>query len=216
MIVLAACGGGSQKPAVVMAAPPPPPPAETTPVSTPVATNDPAPPPPTVTSGDPCMGGEVTPATVGGPPAPGGSPATGGPPATGSDGTIGRGYGVGAGGGNACGGMRRRGHGPVVHLPANASVDGPLDKAIIRRYIKRNINKIQYCYERELQTHPDLQGTVTAKFVIGTDGLVGASEANGLAGVDTCIAEVIKGIEFPKPKGAKVTVVYPFTFATTE
>ncbi len=202
LIVLVACGG-SQQPAPMMAAQPPPPPTtEATPPPNPqpVATNDP-PPPPAVTSGDPCMGGEVTPATtIGGPPA-----------APSGEGTIG----VGGGGGNLCGGLRGRGHshGPVVRLPPNASVDGPLDKAIIRRYVKRNLNKIQYCYERELQAHPDLKGTVTAKFVIGPDGLVATSEASGLAGVDTCIAEVIKGIEFPKPKGSKVTVVYPFTFA---
>jgi len=192
-IVLAACGGGSQQTAVVTAAPPPPPPAETTPVATPVATNDPAP-PPAVTSGDPCMGGEVTPATIGGPPA---APA--------GEGTIGIG-----GGGNRP--PRERGHGPVVHLPPNASVDGPLDRAIIRRYVKRNLQKIQFCYERELQTHPGISGTVTVTFVIGPDGLVAASDATGLAGVDTCVAEVIKGIEFPKPKGSKVNVVYPFTF----
>lgn len=181
---------------------------ETTPTT--VATNDP-PKPLGITGGDPCMGGEATPATTGGPPA-GPSGGDGGQGTGGEGGVIGIGHG---GGGNPCGGPRRRGHGPVIHLPPNASVDGPLDKAIIRRYIKRNVQKIQFCYERELANQPTLAGTVTAKFVIGPDGFVASSEASGMDGaVATCIAGVIKAIEFPKPKGAKVSVTYPFTFAT--
>ena len=95
------------------------------------------------------------------------------------------------------------------------NVVGDLDKAIIRRYIKRNIQKITYCYEKELLTKPTLEGTVTAQFFIALDGAVAKSEASGVdPEVAACVARVIKGIEFLKPKGgaAGVQVNYPFTF----
>jgi hypothetical protein len=165
------------------------------PAPTTVATSDPAPP---GIAPDPCEGGEVTPTS--------GGPAIGGE----GGGVLGHGAGTGQGGGNPCGGMRGRGHVPVVLLES-ATVTGPLDRAIIRRYIKRNLNRIQSCFEHALQSHPGLAGTVTAMFEIGTDGRVASSSATGLADVDTCIAGVIKAIEFPKP-AATTTVTFPFVF----
>ena len=93
------------------------------------------------------------------------------------------------------------------------TVKGDLDKAIIRRYIKRNIQKIAFCYERELITSPKLQGTVMAVFTIGADGKVSASTGSGVDKVGGCVAQVIQRIEFPKPKGASIVdVTYPFMF----
>src|SRR5439155_6962635 len=91
---------------------------------------------------------------------------------------------------------------------------GDLDKAIIRRNIRRNIQKITYCYEKQLVAKPGLAGTVTVQFTIAPAGTVSASAG---AGVDTdvahCVADVIKAIEFPKPPGgAAIQVTYPFTF----
>jgi hypothetical protein len=106
---------------------------------------------------------------------------------------------------------------PTVSL-GQPSARGELDKAIIRRYIKRNLQRLQYCYEKQLLTVPRLAGTVTAKFTIGLDGKVTDSTASGIANVDvhTCIASVIKAIEFPKPKTSEVVVSYPFVFHTDD
>jgi hypothetical protein len=103
--------------------------------------------------------------------------------------------------------------GPSVAL-GQSGVTGDLDKAIIRRYIKRNIQKIQYCYEKELLAKPKLEGTVTVEFDIAPDGKVTSSVAHGMdTAVEGCVAQVIKGIEFPKPKGGGIVAVkYPFTF----
>jgi hypothetical protein len=92
-------------------------------------------------------------------------------------------------------------------------VKGELDKAIIRRYIKRNIQKLMYCYEKELLAKPKLKGTITATFVIGADGTVTSAKATGLkdAAVEECYGRVIQMIAFPKPKTGEVTVAYPFT-----
>ncbi|MFT3696690.1 MAG: AgmX/PglI C-terminal domain-containing protein [Kofleriaceae bacterium] len=129
------------------------------------------------------------------------------------------GFGPG-GGGTGWGTIGTGGQGPVGRpktLPSTtlgqANVTGDLDKAIIRRYIKRNIQKLEYCYEKTLLAKPGLKGTVTAKFTIDSGGLVSASTASGLdKDVSDCVARVIKDIEFPKPKSGTVDVTYPFEF----
>lgn len=103
---------------------------------------------------------------------------------------------------------------PKVSLGVVA-VQGGHDKAIIRRIIKRNIQKLQYCYEKGLLENPTLKGTVISKFTIGVDGLVTASTSSGMGNpsIESCVAGVIKVAEFPKPKGnGTVTVTYPLTF----
>jgi len=129
-------------------------------------------------------------------------------------GTIGTGrYGtIGPGGSFSSGSSK----GPSVSIGQPLSA-GDLDKAIIRRYIKRNVPKLQYCYEKELLTNPKLQGTVTTKFFITPNGDVASVDATGVdPTVASCIAGVVKSIVFPKPKGGGgVQVSYPFTFRST-
>ncbi len=132
-------------------------------------------------------------------------------------GTIGRGSGTGSGYGvgGGRGGMRGRGSAvPTISIgqPTVAGT-GELDKAIIRRYIKRNIQKLQYCYEKELLAKPTLAGTVVTQFTITESGAVGSASGSGVSPeVSSCMANVVKGIEFPKPKGTGgVSVTYPFT-----
>jgi hypothetical protein len=119
------------------------------------------------------------------------------------------------------GGMRGRSSAvPTVSIgqpkvgPAVANADGNLDKAIIRRYVKRNIQKIQYCYEKELVAKTKLAGTVSTSFTILDSGKVSGASASGVdAQVASCVAGVLGGIEFPKPRGTGgVSVSYPFTF----
>jgi hypothetical protein len=147
---------------------------------------------------------------------PGGGGTGWGTVGTGRYGTIGHGSGTGEGYGvgGGRGGMRGRTSAvPTVSI-GQPSAEGDLDKAIIRRYIKRNIQKIQYCYEKQLLAKPTLAGTVSAQFFITPNGTVAQSAGNGLdPEVASCVAEVIKNIEFPKPKGGGgVQVNYPFTF----
>ena len=120
-------------------------------------------------------------------------------------------YGVGHGGGLNGGGAPS---GPQVRIGIPQSI-GDLDKAIIRRYIKRNILKITYCYEKALLATPDLEGTVTTQFFISPTGAVSTASATGVSPeVASCVAGVIKGIEFPKPRGGGgVQVNYPFRFS---
>jgi hypothetical protein len=90
---------------------------------------------------------------------------------------------------------------------------GDIDKAVIRRVIKRHIDEIQYCYEKFLLEKPTLAGTVMARFTIAPDGSVAASVASGIPDVADCVAGVIKRAQFPKSQSGKPTEVnYPFTF----
>ncbi len=52
------------------------------------------------------------------------------------------------------------------------------------------------------------------KFQIAADGTVASSSADGFdPEVNACVASVVKGIEFPKPKSVGVVdVLYPITF----
>ena len=109
-----------------------------------------------------------------------------------------------------------RHHDPVSPRPVlgQATGSGDLDQATIRRYIKRNIEKLSYCYEHEMLAHPGLEGTISAHFFISPTGAVTGSTASGFdATVARCVGDVIGNIEFPKPRGGGgVQVNYPFTF----
>jgi pSer/pThr/pTyr-binding forkhead associated (FHA) protein len=147
---------------------------------------------------------------------PGGGGTGWGTIGTGRYGTIGHGSGTGSGYGvgGGRGGMRGRTAAvPTVSI-GQPNAQGDLDKAIIRRYIKRNQQKIQYCYEKELLAKPQLSGTVMTNFLITPNGNVSSSSGTGVdPNVANCVADVIRNIEFPKPKGGgNVQVNYPFIF----
>ena len=91
---------------------------------------------------------------------------------------------------------------------------GDLDRAPIRRAVLARLPQIKACYERALVTTPELEGTVSAQFFIAPNGTVTSANASGVSPeVATCVAAILKGIEFPKPRGGGgVQVNYPFTF----
>jgi hypothetical protein len=90
---------------------------------------------------------------------------------------------------------------------------GSLDKNLIRRYIRRNLEKITYCYEKELIARPQLAGTVATRFTIEPDGHVSGADASGFDDtVAACVKNVMANIAFPPTPGERVLVNYPFTF----
>ena len=133
---------------------------------------------------------------------------------TGKYGVIGHGSGGGGTGyGSGSGGMRGRHSDPKVRI-GNSAVQGDLDKNIIRRYVRRQLPQIRYCYEKQLLTDPKLAGTVRVHFVIGVNGAVTSASASGISKeVSSCVARAVRAIRFPKPKGGGVVeVTYPFRF----
>ncbi len=111
-------------------------------------------------------------------------------------------------------GSTRTAAAPTVTLGDATTKGSDLDKAIVRRYVKRNVVKFRYCYEQGLVANARLAGTVTTKFEISTTGVVTDATATGVdPEVASCIVKAVKGIEFPKlPNVGPVSVSYPMTF----
>ena len=86
------------------------------------------------------------------------------------------------------------------------------EKITIRNAIKKHIAAVQACYDKALDTKPDLAGTVNATFTIEPDGQVSSSTASGVdPDVATCVAAEVKTIQFPTAF-EKTVVNYPFMF----
>ncbi len=131
-------------------------------------------------------------------------------------GTVGRGgggYGMGTVGGKVSGKKRAA---PRV-VPGKPIVMGSIDRDIIRRVVRQRRRGVRYCYEKQLQKNPKLQGKLKLKWTIAPDGKVLAVEVVdstlGDATVEQCITRQVKRWRFPAVKGAgTVVVTYPFAF----
>lgn len=133
-------------------------------------------------------------------------------------GTRGRGSGTsgyGSGGGN----FGAKGEGAIGWIGGDAIILGSLDKSLVDSVIRRHLNQIRYCYQRELQKSPGLAGRLTARFVIAADGTVSESvvKSSTLANpaVEACVTGRIARMQFPASPGGGVQIVtYPFVFGT--
>jgi hypothetical protein len=118
--------------------------------------------------------------------------------------------------GGGPGGPRRT---PILPQIGEPVTSGPgYDKTIIRRYIRRSINEIAYCYDKQLLAHPGISGEVAVTFLISSSGTVQSATGRGFnAEVASCIAAAVQRIEFPSPgEGSTVQVNYPFHFRAPE
>lgn len=123
------------------------------------------------------------------------------------------GYGKGGGsvGKKRSGGSIKSGGTPIIL--------GALDKSLIDNVIRKNMNQIRYCYQRELTKNPGLKGKIIVKFTIAADGSVSKAgiktSSMGSAAVEGCITGRFKRFKFPQPKGGGVVIVsYPFIFSS--
>lgn len=91
---------------------------------------------------------------------------------------------------------------------------GGLTREQIRSVIARHRPEVRFCYEQGLIGRPELQGRVTVGFQISQDGHVSASSAQGMAGVDTCVAQAVQRWQFPASPGP-TAVSYPFILEST-
>jgi tetratricopeptide (TPR) repeat protein len=131
-------------------------------------------------------------------------------------GVIGAGYGHGAGG---LGG--RHANAPDV-APGPAQVRGSLDVAPIRRIVRRHLNEVRFCYERELMRKPGLAGRIAIQFTIADGEQAGAVIAASIQhstmnddAVEQCVVQAVRRWEFPRPMNGSVIVTYPFVFAAS-
>ena len=78
---------------------------------------------------------------------------------------------------------------------------GDLDKREILRVMRTKLADLSACYEPELAMQPGLEGKVSMQFFIAPEGKIVQAWASGVPVVAPCIAEKIKGLAFPLPKG---------------
>lgn len=106
--------------------------------------------------------------------------------------------------------------GRVKGIKALTKVQGNLSKGEVLGVINRNMHKIQRCYEKALISKPNLSGKVEFEWTIKVNGSVTGvrrlGNTLGEASVASCVARVLKGLKFPKPRGGPVTVKFPFMF----
>lgn len=112
---------------------------------------------------------------------------------------------------------------------------GQLSPEKIQAVLRARFPAIQACYEEGLKRNPKLQGRVAVRFVIGSDGKVTSagtvtSTGEGSADIITpstsnlppladklvldCVVSQCKSMEFARPDGGQVSVVYPFVFSS--
>ena len=132
-------------------------------------------------------------------------------------GTKGRGSGR-SGYGSGGGSFGEKGDGGIGRIGGDPIILGALDKSLIDAVIKRHMNQIRYCYQRELNKNPSLGGKIVVKFVIAKDGSVSKastkSSTMGAPSVESCINSRFMRFKFPEPKGGGIVIVsYPFIFA---
>ena len=139
----------------------------------------------------------------------------------GSMGTRGRGGNRGSKYGMAQGVVGRKGRSEISAGGGNAVVMGAIERSVIDAYIRRNLAKIRWCYEKELAKDPELFGRIVINFTISGTGAVSQSRINrttmGNQAVENCVANQIRTIRFPAPKGGGIVIVnYPFVFKSSE
>ncbi|MFH1462833.1 MAG: VIT domain-containing protein [Pseudomonadota bacterium] len=150
----------------------------------------------------------------------GGASLGGGGTAMGLGGLGTRGRGSGASGyGHGGGHFGARGVGSIGSVGGDAIILGSMDKTLIDAVVKRNLNALRYCYQRELQKDPALAGKVVVKFVVAADGSVASasikSSTLGSAAVEQCLTARFLRMAFPAQRGGGVVIVsYPFLFSS--
>jgi len=103
---------------------------------------------------------------------------------------------------------------PNLAVPPGTTT-GSLDKEIIRRVIRRHIDEVKQCYEKELTANPTLAGRIMVEFTIAATGQVTGSVVQHStmdnSRVENCLVQAVGRWQFPKPVGGDIVIVaYPF------
>ncbi len=136
--------------------------------------------------------------------------------------------GLGSGTGRGSGGngnidLGGRGKGTTKIIPGKIIYEGGLSREEIQRVISRVMSQIKYCYEKELNKDPNLEGKLVMFWLISGSGDVTTASAsqNTFSGaaappIEQCVTRIIQRLKFPTPKGGGVVnVTYPFVFAAS-
>lgn len=93
---------------------------------------------------------------------------------------------------------------------------GTIDPDVVKSFIRKHKNKVRACYERELKRNAILQGKVVTSITINPDGSVAnvkfLSDSVHSSAMNRCIRKEISSWTFPRPRGGRVVVQFPFRF----
>lgn len=138
---------------------------------------------------------------------------------------IGRTIGQGEGGFSGTGKLGIYGNSAVEGSGRGAGgggtkVAGGLDRNVIESIIRRRLDRIRLCYERQLNFFPRLSGKISIHFVIDKNGSVKTASISEDTmkndAVRSCILNEVQTWTFPNPEGGTlVNVDYPFIFESS-
>jgi TonB family protein len=108
--------------------------------------------------------------------------------------------------------------GLVVSGRADAGSYGDIDAFVVRQKIKKDLPKINRCYESALRYQPELAGKVSVRFAVVRTGYVKGVQVlentTGSDKVERCVARVVRAIRFPRRRrGKSLRFTFPFVFA---
>ncbi len=108
----------------------------------------------------------------------------------------------------------------VTIKQTGGDAEGELPKAVIKSYIATKMGAIKSCYQKGLQSNPDLAGKIKVAFLIQPTGAILGARVDDSSlsapAVEECILNNVKAWHFPPAKGGGSTkVVYPFVFSST-
>jgi len=101
---------------------------------------------------------------------------------------------------------------------AHARSYGQIDAFVVREKIKRDLPKINRCYESALRYEPELAGKVSVRFAVVRTGFVKGVQVlentTGNDNVERCVSRVVSAIRFPSRRtGKSLRFTFPFVFA---
>ena len=98
--------------------------------------------------------------------------------------------------------------------PRRVQCNGTLDSSAIQAVVNRNRRQVRSCYERALKSNNLLQGQISVRLTVGTNGKVSSVNVGGSlrdAAVYQCVRNLAAQWTFPKPSGGCVVAAIPFT-----
>ena len=104
---------------------------------------------------------------------------------------------------------------------AHAGSGGSLDPFAVRQKIRRDLPRINRCYESALRHEPELEGKVSVRFAVIRTGYVKGvrvlENTTGNSSVERCVARVVGSLRFPRRRyGESVRFTFPFVFSPQE
>lgn len=100
-----------------------------------------------------------------------------------------------------------------------ADASGGLTPEQVRAVVERNRSAVQWCFEKELQKNPKLNGKVVVFWQIEPPGSVSSSRIKsstiGSADVEDCLSRQVRKWQFPSASNGQITkVFFPFVFSS--